>query len=95
MKGSSPGSSLTRRRCSTAVDLAKLEERLFQATHTHEEVLIRDMQVAARPAAAHAGNEKMQALLTRVYDAEAVQVTSGGAARAIIRACGGCWGGMV
>jgi hypothetical protein len=79
MEGKLARLQLDQKQAQATVAQTQLEERLFQATHTHEEVLIRDMQERlAVQRELYAGNEKIQSLLTKTYNAEAAQVMAGG-----------------
>ena len=79
MEGKLATLQLDQKTAQTKVEEIRLEERLFQATHTHEEVMIRDMRERlAVQRQLYAGNAKMQALLTQTFNAEASQVMAGG-----------------
>jgi hypothetical protein len=79
MEGKLARLQLDQKQAQATVAQTQLEERLFQATHTHEEVLIRDMRERlAVQRQLYAGNEKIQSLLTKTYNAEAAQIMAGG-----------------
>ncbi len=80
MEGKLARLQLDQKAAQATVAQTQLEERLFQATHTHEEVIIRDMKERlAVQRQLYSGNEKIQSLLTRTYNAETAQIMAGGA----------------
>jgi hypothetical protein len=79
MQGKLATLQATKQQADATMMQARLEERLFQATHTHEQIMLRDLeQRLAVQRQMYQGNAQIQSQLTKTFEAEKAQMAAGG-----------------